>query len=164
MAAVCARSGPRRAFLRGRPAEPPARPPWALAEEAFVDACSRCDACIQACPEAVLRRGDGGFPELRFERGECTFCAACLDICPTPALDRDQARPWRWRAEVDAGCLNRQGVVCRSCGDACAVAAVGFDLRRALDGPRIDAARCTGCGACVGVCPSSSIALRELAA
>jgi ferredoxin len=45
----------RRFFLRGGVKPPPTpvsvpRPPWALPEAAFVQACTRCDACVAACP------------------------------------------------------------------------------------------------------------------
>jgi ferredoxin-type protein NapF len=152
----------RRAFLRGRAAAP-ARPPWARPEPDFLAACTRCDACVAACPEQVLIRGDGGYPELQFSAGECTFCAACLDACPTAALDANGHRPWRWRAAVGAGCLVAAGVLCRSCGDACPTAAIRFDPRAAV-APDVDATGCTGCGACVGVCPAEAMQLHEAAA
>jgi ferredoxin-type protein NapF len=163
MAAVRVPLPGRRALLRGQAVAAAPRPPWALPEAEFVAACSRCDACIDACPQAILLRGDGGFPELRFERGECTFCAACLDACPSPALDALRGRPWRWQATVDAGCLARQGVVCRSCADACPNEAVAFRLP-SVDGPRIDPDRCSGCAACVAVCPSAAVRMVEVEA
>jgi ferredoxin-type protein NapF len=161
--AVCAPTRSRRAFLRGIPSSPP-RPPYALAEAAFLDSCTRCDACIAACPETVLRRGDGGYPELEFQAGECSFCALCLDACPTPALDRTAHRAWNWRAQVGDACLTVQGIVCRSCADACGRQAIGFDLRPGAASPRIDSGACSGCGACVGVCPASAMTMQELPA
>jgi ferredoxin-type protein NapF len=162
--AVCAPSRPsRRAFLRGSTSQP-ARPPYALAEAAFLDACTRCDACIDACPEAVLRRGDGGYPELDFPAGECSFCARCLDVCPSAALDHTAHRAWVWRAQVDDACLTSHGIVCRSCADACGRQAIGFERRPGAAAPRIDSDNCSGCGACVGVCPASAMSMQELPA
>jgi ferredoxin-type protein NapF len=59
---------------------------------------------------------------------------------------------------VDDSCLSRRSVVCRLCEDACDAAAIRFRL--AVGGaaqPWIDPARCTGCGACVAVCPAGSV-------
>jgi ferredoxin-type protein NapF len=158
---VLAAGAGRRAFLRGRRAAAVPRPPWARPEPFFVDRCTRCDACIDACPEAVLTRGDGGLVELRFDAGGCTFCAACLDACGSGALDRDAARDWNWHAAIDHGCLARHGVLCSSCADVCAERAIEFDLRLAMPIPALDADRCNGCSACVAVCPSSSINMRQ---
>ena len=48
------------------------RPPWARPELEFMLACSRCEACIQACPHKVL------YP-LPARYG--------ADVAQTPALD-----------------------------------------------------------------------------
>ena len=57
-------------------------------------------------------------------------------------------------------CLAFQNVVCRSCADACEPAAIRFTPR--IGGaaqPMLIAARCTGCGECVTVCPASALDL-----
>ncbi|MGN7930129.1 ferredoxin-type protein NapF [Sphingopyxis sp. 22461] len=150
----------RRAFLRGKPSRPsPLRPPWAVTEALFLDLCTSCDDCIAACPEQVLDRGDGGYPLFDPQRGECLFCEKCVEACDTGALDGALAGPWTIRADIAPSCLAKSGVTCFSCRDACGEAAIGF--RPALGGAHVelDAARCTGCGACVGVCPVSAITL-----
>lgn len=150
----------RRAFLRGRTeAPPPLRPPWAIAETAFHGACTRCNDCIGACPETVLVAGDGGYPAFDPARGECLFCGACADACETGAIGDTGTAPWTIKAAIAATCLVHGGVTCFRCRDMCGEAAIG--IRPALGGAQIalDAARCTGCGACVGVCPVSAIAL-----
>lgn len=63
------------------------RPPWAHAEEQFVEQCSRCDDCIKQCPSAIIKRGSGGFPEIDFNEGECDFCGKCEVACQVDALD-----------------------------------------------------------------------------
>jgi ferredoxin-type protein NapF len=79
----------RRGFFRGRP-RPKAeiRPPWALAESLFTDCCTRCNDCIDACPEQIIVIGDGGYPTIDFKRGECTFCATVSA----------PANRWHWSA------------------------------------------------------------------
>jgi len=143
------------------------RPPWAAPEAGFVALCTRCDDCLSACPEDILVIGRGGFPEVDFARGECTFCAACLDACPTDALARASGgdAPWALTARVGDGCVTRQGVVCRICGEHCEAGAISFrPAAGALAGPEIDLAACTGCGACYRPCPTKAITISEVAA
>ncbi len=150
----------RRGFFRGRP-RPQAeiRPPWALAEAAFIDACSRCDDCRQACPQGIVVSGDGGYPTLNFTAGECTFCGDCVRACRSGAWHRDEGSPpWRLRAQIGPACLPQQGIECRICGEHCDARAIRFPPR--LGGaalPQLDPAACTGCGACVAPCPVGAI-------
>lgn len=141
----------------------PQRPPWALAEELFGAACSRCGDCLPVCPTRIIVLGRG-YPEVDFKRGECTFCGACAAACKDGALLRttDQAAPWAIKAQIAASCLPRHGVECRICGDHCLVAAIRFSPR--LGGPplaEVDPASCTGCGACVAPCPVTAISLAD---
>ncbi|KAB2927468.1 MAG: ferredoxin-type protein NapF [Dechloromonas sp.] len=150
----------RRGFLRGRPRpRVELRPPWALGENAFIDRCTRCNACLAVCPEHILVSGDGGYPTVDFSHGECTFCGACLAACQPQALKRTEGLPaWPYKAHVGDACLPASGVECRVCGDFCDVRAIRFPPR--LGGsplPEIDATQCTGCGACLAPCPSAAI-------
>lgn len=152
----------RRGFLRGRP-RPRAelRPPWALAENDFIDRCTRCNDCLKACPQDILVSGDGGYPSIDFTRGECTFCADCLSACqPQALLRRDGEPPWPYKAAISADCLPAKGVECRVCGDFCDARAIVFTPR--LGGcalPQIDRQLCTACGACLAPCPTSAISI-----
>lgn len=152
----------RRQFLRGDLSgrKAPLRPPWALAEDAFLVACTRCDECVKACPENILV-ALRGYPVVQFAQGACTFCGKCQAACTPRALQPVPGLPpWHLKAQVANACMAYRDVVCRSCGDACAEAAVRFSPR--LGGaalPEVIADRCTGCGACVSVCPAGAITM-----
>lgn len=138
------------------------RPPWAVAEEAFLDRCSRCGDCVGACPERILAVGDGGFPIIGFAHGACTFCGDCAAACKPGALARHDGRALPLLAVTGAGCLSLQGTACRVCGEWCGEGAITFRL--IIGGraePRVDGERCSGCGACVGRCPASAITMHR---
>jgi ferredoxin-type protein NapF len=135
------------------------RPPWSLAESVFTDRCTRCGDCATACPEALIVRGDGGFPVVDFSRGECTFCGACADACHAQAFDARDTAPWSLTLTIADTCLAQRGVHCELCRDACPAGALRFRPRAPVPLPELDATRCTGCGACVAPCPVTAIAL-----
>jgi ferredoxin-type protein NapF len=153
----------RRQFMRGdfKTRSAPQRPPWALAEEPFLAACSRCGECPPVCPTRIIVLVRG-YPEVDFKRGECTFCGACAAACKEGALLRTEsgATPWAIKARIAESCVLWRGVECRICSDHCSVAAIRFSPR--LGGPplaEIDVDSCTGCGACVAPCPVAAISV-----
>jgi ferredoxin-type protein NapF len=152
----------RRQFLRGDLAgrTAPLRPPWALAEPAFLAACTRCGDCVRACPQGILALVRG-YPEVSFARAECTFCGKCREACAPRALrGAEGAPPWRLLALIGERCMTLRDVVCRSCGDACGEAAIRFFPR--LGGaarPEVQADRCSGCGACISACPAGAVTM-----
>ncbi|ENO78397.1 ferredoxin-type protein NapF [Thauera sp. 63] len=155
----------RRGFLRGRvrAAAPAPRPPWAREERDFISSCTRCDACIDACPTAILVRADGGFPAVDFSRGECTFCGDCVTHCAPRALLRpaEGDAPWSFKASIGQACLAAAGVECRVCGETCPAGAIRFRPR--IGGvalPQLEAEACTGCGACFAPCPTRAIVVQ----
>jgi len=163
----------RRAFLRGslfslegrREAEREKGalgplPPALTAEMAEGNPCVDCAApCIPACEPGIVRlhpegHALAGLPYLTFHDAGCTFCADCIDACP---LDRAAAPPpTRLGLAVleQSTCMAWNGVICMSCQQACTDEAILLDHRFR---PGIDLERCTGCGACVSVCPSDAI-------
>jgi ferredoxin-type protein NapF len=63
-------------------------------------------------------------------------------------------------AIINGDCLDEAGIVCRSCGDACAASAIRFQPRIGLPPQAIvNETTCTGCGDCVATCPGAAIML-----
>ena len=158
------RSINRAQFLRGNftGQHTPIRPPWALVESKFVDVCTRCDQCISACEQNVLYRGEAGFPQVDFSKGECTFCEACLKRCDVSALLKDDHHfAWQHKAVVDNTCLVNQGVICSICAEQCDVSAIRFVFQVGkVPTPEIKLDSCTGCGACYRPCPANAIRIQ----
>ncbi len=149
----------RRTFLRGRQLE--IRPPWALEGEQFFKKCSGCRQCLVACPEGILKADGFGYPLVDFSQGECTFCARCVESCPEGALAKGVGQePWHHKATIAASCLNGKGTLCRTCGEECETRAIRYPLQdRGFALPLVDRGQCTGCGACLGICPVQAITM-----
>lgn len=153
----------RRQFLRGgSPVKPePIRPPWIKEPVLFAELCTQCEACIKACPTAVLIKGDGGYPEINFSDDGCTFCAYCAKACPEPLFFEDTSRTaWNQTASLGNACLAIQGIACQCCQDACESRAITFQLNIGKPAtPVLAKDDCTGCGACVSSCPNNAITI-----
>ncbi len=158
----------RRAFLRGRSPkfnQAAIRPPWALPFAEFIDNCERCDACIQACLENIIFRGDGGFPEVDLTRGECVFCTDCVKACEAGAFHTEELKEenaWNLSVSILPSCLSLNAVVCRVCGDNCDTQAISFRLQvGGISIPEIAQDKCTGCGACLFSCPNNAVSIKQ---
>lgn len=152
-------------FLRGDfgGVEKTLRPPWAVNESLFIRLCNSCGDCITSCPTSILIKGRAGFPVVDFSKGECEFCGQCVAACHTGALERTQFPdevPWLLKAVIGDRCITYQGVVCRSCVEQCDAHAIMFQLSAGrVPQPQLADARCTGCGACVSICPVNAISI-----
>lgn len=63
-------------------------------------------------------------------------------------------------ARIGDACVEPKGVTCRRCGDECDAGAITFRLvGRGRAQVMLDAGQCTGCGACVSICPTQAISL-----
>lgn len=150
----------RRAFLGGsRPsARPVIRPPGL--ETVSAPACKGCNACEAVCPTGIVSLS-AGTPALDFRAGECTFCGACAASCPKGLFAQAPVSRLSHVATIEAHCLALNFVDCQSCRDACPTAAIRFQPRRG--GPFVPvlvAEACTGCGACLSVCPADAVAMK----
>jgi ferredoxin-type protein NapF len=152
-------------FLRGdwSGSKPDLKPPWALPEPAFSEACDGCGDCVAACAQNIISITARKRPTLDFSSTGCTFCGDCVTACEPGALQRtlDGAdSPWGITAQVARNCLATNGTACVRCVEECTEEAI---IARPAPGGRtsmqINDDACTGCGMCVGVCPVDALSL-----
>jgi len=141
------------------------RPPGAMAEAEFLDTCSRCRKCVDACPEYCIvpaqsaRMGaPEGTPLLFPNESACTMCGECMHVCPTGALvpiPEEFIRIGVARISPIT-CIAHGEDHCTACHDACPVVpnAVTFPGGIVGSSPEVNRDTCTGCGLCVSPCPT----------
>ncbi|WP_394157039.1 ferredoxin-type protein NapF [Vibrio campbellii] len=155
----------RRLFARKTQPDNSVRLPWLAKPTQFTDDCTRCGKCVEACETKIITKSDGGFPAVDFSIDECTFCYQCAEACPEPLFLAEAEQPWQAKASINDSCLAKQHVECRSCGDMCDPMAIQFKLELGkVAQPNLDLDECNGCGACVSVCPTSSINVSNITA
>ena len=150
--------------------EPPVLPPGAETPEQFAAACSRCYACINACPTQVLAvrvpngRTLGQFfhPELDTDHSYCEeYCSECTRACPAGAIKPLTVEHKRMRkigtARVErSACLGwAEGEFCMVCEEYCPYYAIRTDPSPSgVPRPVVEAEICRGCGVCQANCPA----------
>ncbi len=135
--------------------------PWVINAKQFLEHCTQCGDCVRACPEKIIINGDGGFPRIDFDLGECDFCGQCAEICKEPIFTTISEDPWQKKALINQACLAYEHIYCRSCAESCESQALTFQLGLSAV-PKINNELCNGCGACVAPCPSQAIEVKEL--
>lgn len=143
------------------------RPPHAVPESEFVVGCTKCDACIQACPpHAIFRAPESegilaGLPIIDADSQPCLMCddMPCVPACEAGVLRLD-APLAMGKATIDStDCIAYQGTTCTVCIERCPVENA-ITMEAGL--PKIDQDICTGCGVCLYVCPAPSNAIHLL--
>lgn len=153
------------------------RPPFAISELEFLLACTRCDACIKACPHDIvfpLAASNGAdvmnTPALDLLNKGCRLCEdwPCVTACEAEALklpvaedetgsDIDPAvkldlthQPRLAKLTIDTeNCLPYKGPECGACASACIIdGALEWQMER----PFINQDKCTGCAMCREAC------------
>ncbi len=146
------------------PTIPILRPPGAVSELAFLEACTRCNDCLSACPYDAIRlapsrfRHAAGTPMIDPFAAPCWNCedAPCIQACDTGALDATVKRTIGIARLQTHYCLAHNRSFCTVCAERCPVQGA-IELR---DGkPNIVSEVCTGCGVCHSVCPAPANAI-----
>ena len=145
------------------------RPPGALAEPAFLAACTRCGYCMDACPAhaVVPAPTSAGLaaatPIIEPLKQPCVACEGmfCASVCPTGALALPadgwaSERIGALELDVDR-CIAYQGIECGVCARACPVGSEAIDLD--AKGRPVIRSGCVGCGVCVRACVTSPSSL-----
>lgn len=136
------------------------RPPYGLNESLFQSECVTCEskACVTSCDEEIIVIQEDGTPGLDFSRSGCTFCEDCASVCEPGVLSLENGHTAEhlnatFRISTQ-GCVAHHGVICFSCKEPCIDDAILFN---GMFNPVIDRDKCTGCGFCVGRCPTHAI-------
>ncbi len=130
------------------------RPPGAVQEDLFLERCTKCGDCIDACPHDVIeslliQETPGIYP------GDtpCQLCQdfPCVDACETEAL-----MPIQHYSEVRMGVAKvarnvcTAGNGCNACVAKCPTEAISMDFGAFL--VSVDEHACVGCGICQYIC------------
>jgi electron transport complex protein RnfB len=126
-------------------------------------ACLGLGDCVAICPHDAININ----PEKRIaviDREKCIGCGLCIVECPQNMIDLippqtkvvllcnyQALRDLPGREKCESGCIH-----CRKCLNACEYDAITFNSQRGI--PEFDNEKCTLCGKCIEICPSSCLA------
>jgi len=147
---------------------PQLRPPGAIAELSFLMKCTRCNACVQACPHNAITQADEkngsamGTPIIIPSSQVCMMCKdfPCIAACPSGALAPDAPRTIGTAYINRLKCFAYTGQICDYCHDCCPEKNKAITLEN--NKPVINAHHCTGCGLCEFYCPAQGKAVQVL--
>ena len=144
------------------------RPPGAISERAFLQACTRCDKCMNACPKDAIQRVPKkmGFlimdtPYIDPKKVPCVMCddLPCITACEDEALLPVPGGP----TDVEMGyaildkkkCQAYGHTFCQQCLIDCPIP--GAITQNRDQQPIFHKDICTGCGVCVRSCSTVNI-------
>jgi len=147
------------------------RPPCAVDEITFTAQCTRCDACVRACPVDAIVHADAlfgkaaGTPIIEPRSKACVMCEdlPCVAACVaegTSVLNPKLAPKMGTARIIKPSCLAYRGQACDACVRACPVEGA-IEIRRGL--PVVHEDACTGCGMCQQACPAPRKAVAIIA-
>ena len=140
------------------------RPPGAVEECTFLKDCTRCDACIDACPHYAIVHAPPRFreaastPMIDPDHSPCYMCEdlPCIDVCEPDVLSRAVPIMMGTARITNQTCLAYHNQSCTVCSEQCPVEGA---IEVIAGQPRIVEETCTGCGVCRYVCPSPENAI-----
>lgn len=143
---------------------PVLRPPGAIDEPLFLDGCTRCDKCIQACPhDAIVHAPDrmreaAGTPIIDPDHQPCMMCEdfPCITACEPNVLTPLIPKMMGTAKVTQHLCLAHHGTTCTVCSERCVVDGA---IEVTNGKPTVNESICTGCGVCRYVCPAPENAI-----
>ena len=130
------------------------RPPGAVDEDLFLERCTKCEDCIDACPhDAIESLLIQNTPAIFPGKTPCQLCEdfPCIEACETEAL-----MPLAHKSEVRMGLAKvsrnicTAGNGCNACVSKCPTDAISMDFGAFL--VSVDESLCVGCGICQYIC------------
>lgn len=152
------------------------RPPGALPEKQFVDACVSCFKCGNACPNGCIKfygfeaGTEKAFtPYITARARGCTLCGECANACPTGAIKPFEVSREGWVKSVKMGvarvntdmCYSYHGRTCGACYLACPLAGIAMKIG-VFETPHVQVDGCVGCGLCEQACLHLPQAIRVI--
>ena len=151
-------------------------PPGVGSQAAFSNRCTACHLCVDRCPNqvltpAVMEYGLGGIfqPHADFSQGYCDYnCNVCGAVCPSGAIPRLSLAE---KQHVQMGkaiyhpeqCLIlTEGVECTNCVLHCPTGAITLEEKDDRKLPKVNHAKCIGCGSCTYHCPAQPTAMQVI--
>lgn len=141
----------------------PVPPPGSRSIERLLQRCVACGACVDVCPQNVIRPAMGEYgvlhplvPLMDYEASFCKFdCNDCTRVCPTGALTPltliEKQNTAIGLATVDADLCVGCGKCARSCPKETIKMIKPEGRKRRL--AMVDHSSCIGCGVCQNICP-----------
>jgi ferredoxin-type protein NapG len=148
------------------------RPPGALAEKEFLEACTRCDDCIKACPPMVIRKAGaelgsiGETPIILPQENPCEMCDGwpCIAACEPGALRMPKPGVLVQIGMIsvtEEACYLAQKQPCDYCQVHCPEKPKAILAETPGKPPRVRLDICTGCGKCAQICPANALHIEK---